>query len=95
MQSMQSNLLETIGAAARTAASVTGNATSIGAAGENMHRKMNEQNQQTEQNVAAIEEMSLTVVESLAMREARQRAPVRRRRRRARAAVSCARCWLP
>jgi len=61
MQMMQTNLRETIGAVARTATSVTGNAVSIGATGKEMHRKMDEQNRQTEQTASAVEEMSATV----------------------------------
>jgi methyl-accepting chemotaxis protein len=63
MELMQTNLRQTIGAVARTAASVTGNALSLGATGKEMHRKMNEQNQQTELTVAAVQEMSSTVAE--------------------------------
>jgi methyl-accepting chemotaxis protein len=63
MESMQSNLRQTIGVVARTAASVTSNAVSIGASGEEMHRKMDEQNQQTEQTATAVQEMSATVAE--------------------------------
>ena len=63
MQAMQDNLRLTIGTVARTAASVTGNAVSIGAAGEEMHSKMDEQNRQTEQTATAVQEMSATVGE--------------------------------
>jgi methyl-accepting chemotaxis protein len=63
MQLMQHSLRETIGAVARTAASVTGNAFSIGETGREMQRRMNEQNQQTEQTVTAMDEMSTTVAE--------------------------------
>jgi len=62
-QQMQSSLRETIGAVARTAASVTGNAVSIGETGREMQRRMDEQNQQTELTVAAMHEMSATVAE--------------------------------
>jgi methyl-accepting chemotaxis protein len=63
MELMQTNLRHTIAAVARTAAGVTGSALSLGAAGKEMHRKMNEQNQQTELTVAAVQEMSSTVAE--------------------------------
>jgi methyl-accepting chemotaxis protein len=63
MQLMQSSLRETIGAVARTAASVTGNAVSIGATGIEMQHKMDEQNQQTELTATAMHEMSATVAE--------------------------------
>jgi len=63
MQQMQANLRETIGAVARTAASVTGNAVAIGASGEETHRKMDEQNQQTQMTASAVQEMSSTVAE--------------------------------
>ena len=62
-QQMQRSLRETIGAVARTAASVTGNAVSIGETGREMQRRMDEQNQQTELTVAAMHEMSATVAE--------------------------------
>ena len=62
-QQMQSSLRETIGAVARTAASVTSNAVSIGETGREMQRRMDEQNQQTELTVAAMHEMSATVAE--------------------------------
>jgi methyl-accepting chemotaxis protein len=62
-QLMQSSLRETIGAVARTAASVTGHAITIGATGREMQRKMDEQNQQTEQMATAMHEMSATVTE--------------------------------
>jgi methyl-accepting chemotaxis protein len=63
MELMQTNLRQTIGAVARTATGVTGSALSLGAAGKEMHRKMNEQNQQTELTVAAVQEMSSTIAE--------------------------------
>jgi methyl-accepting chemotaxis protein len=63
MHLMQTNLRQTIGAVARTASGVTGIALSIGSAGEEVHRKMYEQNQQTEQTASAVQEMSATVAE--------------------------------
>jgi methyl-accepting chemotaxis protein len=62
-QQMQRSLRQTIGAVARTAASVTGNAVSIGESGMEMQRRMDEQNQQTELTVTAMHEMSATVAE--------------------------------
>jgi methyl-accepting chemotaxis protein len=62
-QQMQRSLRQTIGAVARTAASVTGNAVSIGESGMEMQRRMDQQNQQTEMTVAAMHEMSATVAE--------------------------------
>jgi methyl-accepting chemotaxis protein len=62
-QMMQRSLRDTIGAVARTAASVTGNAATISEAGRDMQRKMDEQNQQTEQTVTAMHEMSASVTE--------------------------------
>jgi methyl-accepting chemotaxis protein len=63
MQSMQRSLRQTIGAVARTAASVTGNAVTISEAGRDMQHRMDEQNQQTEQTATAMHEMSATVTE--------------------------------
>jgi methyl-accepting chemotaxis protein len=63
MQMMQTNLHQTIGAVARTAASVTSNAVSIGNSGSDMHSKMNKQNQQTELTVAAVQQMSTSVAD--------------------------------
>jgi methyl-accepting chemotaxis protein len=63
MQRMQANLRKTIGAVACTAASVTSGTVSIGASGEEMRRKMDEQNQQTDMTVAAMQEMSATAAE--------------------------------
>ena len=63
MQLMQRSLRQTIGAVARTAASVTGNAVTISEAGRDMQRRMDEQNQQTEQTATAMHEMSATVTE--------------------------------
>ena len=62
-QQMQRSLRQTIGAVARTAASVTDNAVSIGESGMEMQRRMDEQNQQTELTVTAMHEMSATVAE--------------------------------
>lgn len=62
-QQMQRSLRQTIGAVARTAASVTGNAVSIGESGMEMQRRMDEQNQQTELTVTAMHEMSASVTE--------------------------------
>lgn len=63
MQTMQDNLRQTIVAVAQTAASVTGNAVSIGDGGKEMHRRMDEQNQQTEMTVSAMQQMSTMSVE--------------------------------
>jgi methyl-accepting chemotaxis protein len=63
MQQMQSSLRATIGTVARTVANVTGNAVSIGAAGKEMHHKMDAQNQQTELTASAVHEMSASVAE--------------------------------
>jgi methyl-accepting chemotaxis protein len=62
-QQMQRSLRETIGAVARTAASVTDNAVSIGESGMEMQRRMDEQNQQTELTVTTMHEMSASTVE--------------------------------
>jgi methyl-accepting chemotaxis protein len=62
-QQMQRSLRDTIGAVARTAASVTGNAVSIGESGMEMQRRMDEQNQQTELTVTAMHEMSASTAE--------------------------------
>jgi methyl-accepting chemotaxis protein len=62
-QQMQRSLRETIGAVARTAASVTDNAVSIGESGMEMQRRMDEQNQQTELTVTAMHEMSASTTE--------------------------------
>jgi methyl-accepting chemotaxis protein len=63
MQLMQTNLRQTVAAVARTAASVTRNGVSMGETGQDIHRKMGQQNQQTELTVSAVQEMSLTVAE--------------------------------
>jgi len=63
IEKMQANLRQVISTVAQTAGSVTANAVSIGNAGTDMHRKMDEQNQQTELTVAAVKEMSLSVQE--------------------------------
>jgi methyl-accepting chemotaxis protein len=63
MQSMQDNLCHILVSVARTASSVTSNAEFIGETGREMHRKMDEQNTQTEQTVAAVQDMSATVAE--------------------------------
>jgi methyl-accepting chemotaxis protein len=63
IQQMQANLRQIISTVAHTASSVTGNAVSIGNTGNDIHRKMDEQNQQTELTVAAVKEMSLSVLE--------------------------------
>ena len=63
MQQMQRSLRQTIGAVARTAASVTGNAVSIGETGRDMQRRMDEQNQQTELTATAMQEMTASATE--------------------------------
>jgi len=63
IQAMQTSLRQTIGAAANTAASVTSNALSIGNTGREIHRKMHEQNEQTEMTVAAVQEMNASVAD--------------------------------
>jgi methyl-accepting chemotaxis protein len=60
---MQANLRLIIGAVARTAASVTRDALSLGETGKDMQRKMDEQNQRTEMIAGAVQEMSATVAE--------------------------------
>jgi methyl-accepting chemotaxis protein len=63
MQRMQADLRQTIGAVAYTASGVTSGTVSIGASGEEMRRKMDEQNRQTDMTVAAMQEMSATAAE--------------------------------
>ena len=63
MQQMQSNLAGIIGTVVQTSNSLTGSAASMQTAGEQIHRRMDQQNQQTQQAATAMQEMSASIAE--------------------------------
>jgi methyl-accepting chemotaxis protein len=63
MNRMQASLRGIIGTVADTAGTLTGSAASMRQASEQIHGRMDEQNQQTEQAAIAMQEMSLSIAE--------------------------------
>ena len=63
MQQMQASLREILGTVVSTASTLTHNAMSMDAASAQIHTRMDQQSQQTEQAAAAMQEMSATVAE--------------------------------
>jgi len=63
MQQMQNNLSGIIGTVAQTSISLTASAVSMSSATEHIHRRVNQQSQQTQQAATAMQEMSASIAE--------------------------------
>ena len=63
MQQMQNNLSGIIGTVVQTAGSLTGSAASMRTAGDQIHRRIYQQSQQTQQAATAMQEMSASIAE--------------------------------
>ena len=63
MEQMQSKLREILGTVVSTASTLTHNAISMDSASSQIHARMDQQSQQTEQAAAAMQEMSATIAE--------------------------------
>src|ERR1700730_14917328 len=63
MQQMQTNLSGIIGTVVQTAGSLTGIRASMRTAGDQIHRRMDQQSQQTQQAATAMQEMSASIAE--------------------------------
>jgi methyl-accepting chemotaxis protein len=63
MQQMQNSLSGIIGTVAHTSGSLTASALSMGSATEHIHRRVNQQSQQTQQAATAMQEMSASIAE--------------------------------
>jgi methyl-accepting chemotaxis protein len=63
MQQMQSNLAGIIGTVVHTAGTLTGSAVSMGSASDHIHRRIDQQSQQTQQAATAMQEMSASIAE--------------------------------